>query len=696
MKRPSRSIASLAARLGVAALAQIALIMLMVALVPGIRIDTMNAAAVGRALIAAVIIGAVNLSIGPLLLALRLPLNPLTAGVPLLLINFGLLLLTVAFVPGLDIARAGDVWAGAAILAVGNTVLTAFVALDDDYSYLQYALGTTRSFGRKTQRMIGVAPQRGMVLLEIDGLSYERMQTAADKNLMPTVRDLIGKGSHCLSLFECGLPSQTSACQAGILFGSNAEIPAFRWYDKSQRRMLVSNHLADATEINDFHSTGLGLLRGGSSINNLINGDAARTLLTLSTLSGASASKVPSERAVDLFNSFWLNPYTFARTIALSVIDVLREVVQAITQILKNEQPRINRLVGGYPFLRVITNVFLRDLATYAVMQEIVRGTPIIYTTFVGYDEVAHHAGPDTSDALNTLRGYDRQVRHVLQTIERLAPMDYDLFLLSDHGQTAGATFRQRYGKTLRQLIDELTHDQVSVAEMKTQEAGRSYVKALLTELSMANTQLQAQRNTRIRRAAMQGAMKTLGGIDKPAPVDSMDASAIVVCASGCLALVYFNSISQNKASLAQIETAHPHLIEAMVRHAGIGFVVGYDGDGNVIVLGKGGARNLSTGSVTDNDPLAPFGNVELRAEQILRLAEFNNAGDLIVNSMLFADGSVAAFEELIGSHGGLGGQQTHAFILHPCAGHIDTAHISNSADVYALLEAWKNGGNKN
>ena len=40
----------------------------------------------------------------------------------------------------------------------------------------------------------------------------------------------------------------TSACQAGIMFGNNYDIPAYRWYDKSKQKLYVSAD--DATELN--------------------------------------------------------------------------------------------------------------------------------------------------------------------------------------------------------------------------------------------------------------------------------------------------------------------------------------------------------------------------------------------------------------------------------------------------------------
>jgi hypothetical protein len=142
------------------------------------------------------------------------------------------------------------------------------------------------------------------------------------------------------------------------------------------------------------------------------------------------------------------------------------------------------------------------------------------------------------------------------------------------------------------------------------------------------------------------------------------------------------------------------------VQHEGVGFVVGYGDDGVPLVLGKKGQRNLHTGAVTGEDPLAPYaarstppggaraaglgpagkGSIEDRIWQVRRIADFPHAGDLIVNSTVYPDGTVAAMEELIGSHGGLGGEQTDAFIFHP--GDMPTPHTRNSADVFAILDA--------
>jgi hypothetical protein len=114
--------------------------------------------------------------------------------------------------------------------------------------------------------------------------------------------------------------------------------------------------------------------------------------------------------------------------------------------------------------------------------------------------------------------------------------------------------------------------------------------------------------------------------------------------------------------------------------------VVAYGDDGVPQVFGKHGGRDLHTGIVTGTDPLAPYGDVDLRARQVRRVADFPHAGDLIVNSTLFPDGTVAAMEELIGNHGGLGGEQTDAFLFHPAG--MDVPQTENSADLFAILDA--------
>ena len=113
-------------------------------------------------------------------------------------------------------------------------------------------------------------------------------------------------------------------------------------------------------------------------------------------------------------------------------------------------RPRGHR--GGiYPFLRGAMCVVVRDLIVYGVLSDMMRGRPAVYATFSSYDEVAHHSGLERADTLEALRKLDQQFGRI-DRARRYAPRPYEIVVLSDHGQTQGATFKQRNGYALDDL----------------------------------------------------------------------------------------------------------------------------------------------------------------------------------------------------------------------------------------------------
>ena len=506
------------------------------------------------------------------------------------------------------------------------------------------------------------------------------MMRVIESGLMPTARLLIEKGRHSLSHYDCGLPSQTSACQAGIMYGDNYDIPAFRWYDKEQGRLYVSNNYRDAAEINARYANGSGLLREGTSINNLMSGDASKAILTMSVLVD-TPEEVDARSPADMYLVF-VNPYFFIRTLILTVWDIVVELVQGARQRMRRIVPRINRLEKAYPILRGVTNVFMRDVSTYTVILDIIRGSPAIYTTYVGYDEVAHHAGPDTKDAMDTLKGIDVQLARILEVIEQKAPRPYDVFLLSDHGQSYGQTFLQRYGITLTDYLESLVSGETHVTAVNATENAQGHANVLLSEIGNMQGKYKVGRVTG---AALGQATKTLEQRMELEEVPASMDSEVIACVSGNLANVYFN-LHAGKINRSELDQAHPGLLDALIAHEGIGLVVSYDDQGEAWVLAKDGARQLRSGQTVGQDPLLLYGDPDFRAGQLLRLAEFPHSGDLVLISTLYPDGQVAAFEELVGCHGGLGGQQTDAFLFHPAD--MEVPPTSNATDMYHLLNA--------
>ena len=604
----------------------------------------------------AFVLGLVNLIVRPLILLIAMPLG----WVALLIIGFfidGLtLLITSALLPALYVENLWWAFLGGLVIAFANTILTSILDLDDENSIYENLIL------RRAVRQAGRAPTesgRGIVMLEVDGLSYWHIQKAIADGYMPTVKMMMDEYGYKLSRVDCGLPATTPACQAGILQGNNNNIPSFRWMDKETGKMLAGGQAAMIIEPS--LSDGNGLLRGGSSIGNMFSGDADFSILTFSKIKGGTPED-KKKRAQDMF-LVMRNPYFITRVLVLFLGDVIQEIWQGWQQRRHKVEPRVNRLEHGYPLLRAAINVFLRDIATYFTILDIVRGTPAMYTLYAGYDEVAHHAGPWTRDAMLTLRQFDNQVARILRVIQTKAPRPYELLLLSDHGQSFGPTFKQRYGISLPDLVKSLMPGGTTVSSTGGGDDGTIGVSAMMDELdNMKDNQVGGRVSNALINSTQRAVNRNLGETEA---FKEVKAAKATVAYSGNFAQAYFD-LFPRKITVNELNAAYPGLVDSLVHHEGIGFVVGYDDDGTPIAFGKGGARNLHTGEIVGADPLAPFGDVDLRARQVRRVADFSNAGDLVINSTIYPDGSVAALEELIGNHGGLGGEQTDAYLLHP------------------------------
>ena len=97
--------------------------------------------------------------------------------------------------------------------------------------------------------------------------------------------------------------------------------------------------------------------------------------------------------------------------------------------------------------------VIVRDLIVFGVLTDMMKGRPAVYATFSSYDEVAHHSGLEREDTLEALRKLDQQFARI-ERARRYAPRPYEIVVLSDHGQTQGATFKQRNGYGLDELVE--------------------------------------------------------------------------------------------------------------------------------------------------------------------------------------------------------------------------------------------------
>jgi len=651
-----------------------AALMLLSALLPEVEVTGF-----GAALGAAALIGLLNALVWPLLIRLALPFTVLTLGIGVLVLNGTVILAVAAISQGLVVSGLLSGILVVVGLTVINTLVTSLLGIDDDDFYYRNVIK------RQARRSGGVIETDvpGVLFLEVDGLAHAVVSRAIRDGNAPTLARWLREGSHRLIRWETDWSSQTGACQAGLLHGSNDDLPAFRWWEKDRNAPIVSNHPRDTMEIERRVSNGRGLLAAdGASRANLLSGDAPHSLLTMSTVLKRDR---PGRIGQDYF-AYFASPYNVARTLVLFSGEVVSEWWSALQQRRQDIHPRVPRPFP-YPLVRAWTTVIQRDLQVQALIGDLYAGRPVAYTTFLGYDEVAHHSGIERLETLTTLRSIDRQLARI-EVAAKDAPRPYHLVVLSDHGQTQGATFEDRYGMSLEQLVKEACATENVETETQSDEA-MGYLSASLTEASQGDNALARSVRRATERRTVDGAV-VLGKDEREEIRREKERESVpelVVMASGCLGLISFPRES-GRLTLERIHECYPVVIDALRDHPGIGFLLVRSERYGAIVIGARGLNFLDGERVEGEDPLAPFGpNADLHVK---RTDGFAHCADIMVNSAYWPETEeVAAFEELVGSHGGLGGTQSYPFALVPRNWALPNEPIVGAETMHRQMRRW-------
>lgn len=633
---------------------------------------------IGEALLVTAVIGLLNALLWPLLTYILVPFAVITLGVAALLLN-GLVVWLAAQISGTGFTLE-SYWSAfwlALGMAVINVILSTLLTIDDDHSWYRY------SVSRRMKRTVKPQPTDvpGIFFLEIDGLARPILEKAIADGYMPNLGRWLESGSHVLTSWETDTSSQTSAGQAGILHGNNSNIPAFRWYDKSQQAIVSSSDTKVLPVLEKEHSDGNGLLvNNGTSRGNLLSGDAPYVFTTASTIT--DRSRLHTEE----LQAFFANPYNVSRTFILFIWDMVLEWWQFRQAHKHNVQPILDKhhRGGKYPLIRASQTVLMRDLNIYTLIGDMFSGRDSSYSTFVAYDEIAHHSGILDPGAFDTLHKLDQAFAR-LESAVKLAPRPYYLVVLSDHGQSKGATFLQRYSLTLQDLVQQLMTDEHLVSSPANGGEGVGNLNVLLTD-TMHNDKSGAGKliGRLFKNHTINGEIK-IG--HKKGKKGKEEETAVYALASGNLGLVSFTKFPE-RLTLEQLQETFPAVIPGLIAHEGIGFIMVRSEQDGPVVMGAKGKYYLNDDRIEGENPLAGFG--PHAAVHLRRTDSFPNCPDILVNSFYDAETEEGcAFEELIGFHGGLGGVQTHPFVLHPVALKAPDGVLIGAASVHQLAKGW-------
>lgn len=526
-------------------------------------------------------------------------------------------------------------------------------------------------------------------MLQIDALAYSDLRRALELGLCPTIARLLREG-FALRRWFCGLPSATPYCQAGMFHGENDGIPAFRFYDKAARKVITCNAPHGVQYIRDrIHAPGA--LAGGSSYVNLLDGDAQTVAFTVATREKMSVYRRLGGTRMALL--MILHPIRMARMVFQGAFEWLLEEWERARGELAG---RATHSEGIFPFIRILSNVVVRELQTMAILLDVYLGVPVIYSTFMQYDELAHHFGPSSKQALVDLRRTDARIAEIWRMAQLAGGRGYDLVILSDHGMTPALSYRVRFkeslGTTVQKILDQTRAIEGAVPRSLASYAEDTEYADIGPEVVEAVAQLSpAFGRSSIRR--FRDWLRSRYGLREiifPEKYRVDRINDVVVTYSSCLALVYFAN-SEKRLTSEQI-TADPRwsrLQEMLIAHPGIGLVATLSSTG-VKLASRHGRAILDDGRIeilSGENPLEVFGTEPFVLRAVESLVRQPNAGDCVLFGAY--DGyDIVSFDDQVGAHGSAGGDQVYPFIISPDRLGLAEETLEDARDIHRTVLA--------
>jgi len=517
---------------------------------------------------------------------------------------------------------------------------------------------------------------RRLLLLQLDGVSRERLAWAIENGHMPLLRERLARRGHVLSSCRSGAPASTPSFQAGLFYGASPSVPGFVWYDRATKREIRMDVAEDACRVETKLAEGNpGLLRDGTSYFAIFSGAAKLSQFCLSGLPDFKLAPLSAGfNAWDHLATGLVHSITAAGVLARGLWEAITGVAGGIATIVTlgriKHEPRF--------FLhRLLVNAFMRELAVQGIVIDLARGIPVIYADFVAYDEFAHRRGPDSKLAISALRSTDSALAALFAAAEAVPEMRYDVFVFSDHGHVATEPFESLTGLSLPEYI-ALADGGVRVP--RALGSAKAHRLAQARGVRATLRRIRGSLPSVARRAArrkLDAFEKTLLGRE----LGQVSTDRVATAEAGDLAHVYFLD-REVPATVDDVRRQHPGVLEALRETRAVG-----------LVAVRGGARGLAIVRGVELDLASP-GDVarlphpepELLADYLADLLSLESSGDLVVQGWRGPGEKPVAYAWEFGSHGGVAPEEVGTFVIHPAACAFRFDEVRRPSELYEFF----------
>jgi hypothetical protein len=515
------------------------------------------------------------------------------------------------------------------------------------------------------------------LIVQIDGLSREAFQRALESRRVPALARLMATGRLKWRDLSVGLPSTTPAFQAALMYGVYPDIPGFHWYDKRAHADRHFPRAGVADLIEERHARGRrGIMEGGACYGGIFTGGAVESLWTFARLlhptrAGAALLRVPLSGV--------LLSWVIVKCLVLTMHELGRALLRLVSDPFRFGRRRMRWLL-----FKIGLSIWTRQLFTLATSAELYRGVPAVYVNYIEYDVFAHTFGPYHPLALRALRRVDRSIAQLARIVRRLPEWGYDLYVLSDHGQTPTRLFDQVSGGTtiyatvLATLASSATSAGAPAPDLMPSGAGEFRFSALRAAHSRALFQ------------------RFLAYLERDSPAwlreggEHAVKAGVHVVAAGPNAFVYFTDVADPLCA-EEIERRYPGAAATLSRHPGIGFLLARSADGPVCWYQ---GRQVSLGPGSRGGPFDQRPDREVVLNGLRELMAMPSAGDLVLYGIGAPGGDVSFLPER-GAHAGPSPAELHTFILHPPSVSLPQAPLTHPVQLYPHFLAYRDGSGR-
>lgn len=533
--------------------------------------------------------------------------------------------------------------------------------------------------------------RKGFIIVQIDGLSYKVLCKAIREERAPFLKMLLNKNKYKLKKMYCGLPAATAHFQLALLYGDNRNIPGQNWFDKEKSDLISVYDNQDVEFLENIRSKGI--LENGSSICSLFSGGAKSTFWVMSTL-----DLVKLAQSIKDGSYFRKNKSLHLKIIPFTLIFLLLVPFTYFQSVYKKSSARAARELGIKAFL---FGNLIRIYSRTAILNEVKEERQFIYVNCLGYDSVAHAFGRESFNAQWVLKRIDCDIKKIYKKAKKSESVDYDLFILSDHGQVDSKSFEEDSDETIKDFLKSI----LKSTSINTNE--RKFKEPDVIEPNDIKYRLVYKYLTRIKPyVEKKSGKKFMNWVKKRWIGKKIIAKLkekqdifnqklqklkdnIVIVPQGDLLHVYFNNLGKGKIFYEDFKKYYPGILESLKNNKGIG-TIALLSKNEIKILDKKGEILVNGGErIISGEPLLGIYDQDFVIRSISELIKMKNSGDIILFGSKVGEKTISFEGGYEGIHGGIEMYEQEMFILTPSSFVKSFEDINKPEDLYPLFRSY-------